>query len=308
MFRGQFINKLTKYAKDDSRIHILTADLGFKLFDGFRNECPQQFLNVGVAEANMVSVAAGMALCGRNVFVYSMVPFVTSRALDQIRVDVSGHNVSVKLVGVGAGVGYGLEGMTHFALEDIGLLRAFPNMKIVCPADEWELDQLLPQVISSPTPVYLRLIKGAAEALHQNPHATLNLGDGVCVRQGKDVAILSYGNSVVKGVEAAIKLEKSHGQNASVFSFPTLKPFDKNLLAEIIKTHSRVFTIEEHSVVGGIGTIVSEALLELGFKGSFKKIAFPDQLPNVIGHGPYLCDWAGVTSENLYQKIIEGQL
>ncbi|MDZ4662442.1 MAG: transketolase C-terminal domain-containing protein [Pseudomonadota bacterium] len=305
MFRGQFVSSLLDYAKQDPTIHIITADLGFTLFDKFRESCPEQFMNIGVAEANMVSVAAGMSLAGANVFVYSMVPFVTSRAMDQIRVDVSGHNSRVKIVGVGAGVGYGMEGLTHFALEDIGLMRAFPNMTVVCPADISELRVLLPHIINSKTPVYLRLVKGKADDIYTKPLTNISLGRAIEVRAGKKQAILSYGSALKTAVLAADILERENQTKVGVYSFPTLKPIDRECIQSLIQNYECLFTVEEHSVIGGLGTIISEALLEMNFKGTLRKIAFPDKFPEVMGHGEYLCKWAGVTSEKVVATMRE---
>ncbi|MCB0355515.1 MAG: hypothetical protein KDD40_00820 [Bdellovibrionales bacterium] len=303
MFRGQFINKLKEYAKKDPRLFMITADLGFKLFDNFREECPEQFMNIGVAEANMMAVGAGMALCGKNVFVYSMVPFVTSRAHDQIRVDVSGHNLAVKIVGVGAGVGYGLEGMTHLALDDISWMRSLPNMSIVCPADTKEMDALLPTIIEAQHPVYVRLIKGQAPDIHTQELKAISIGQGLTVQEGKDVALLSFGSGISKCLEAAAQLTAEKSWKVGVYSFPWIKPIDKTLLKQIADHYPIVISMEEHSEAGGFGTIVAENLMEMGYKGKFKKVAFPDKLPEVIGHGPYLCEWAGVTTKGLIEAI-----
>lgn len=303
MFRGQFINKLKEYAKKDPNIFMMTADLGFKLFDNFKEECPEQFMNIGVAEANMMAVGAGMALCGKNVFVYSMVPFVTSRAHDQIRVDVSGHNLPVKIVGVGAGVGYGLEGMTHLALDDISWMRSLPNMSIVCPADTFEMDALLPTIIEAKHPVYVRLIKGQASNVHSKNLSPIKVGQGLTLQEGKDVAILSFGSGVSCALETAQELYKEKTWTSGVYSFPWIKPIDKNLLQDIAENYPIIVTFEEHSEAGGFGTIVAENLMEMGYKGVFKKVAFPDRLPDVIGHGPYLCEWAGVTKKGLKEAI-----
>jgi len=305
MFRGQFVTMLETFAEKDPEIFLMSADLGFRLFDRFRQTCPKQFLNAGVAEANMMSVGAGMALSGKNVFVYSMVPFITSRALDQIRVDVSGHCARVKIVGVGAGVGYGLEGMTHFALEDVGLMRAFPNMKIVCPADEYEMAALMPKIISEPGPVYIRLIKGRADSLHSGPLSEYTIGRALHVFEGKEVSLLSYGNSVIKAKQASNQVQRDYGFSPSVYSFPTLKPIDKECLLGIARDYETVITVEEHSEIGGLHSIVAEVLLGAGFKGRFGKIAFPDRFPHEIGRGPYLCERAGLTSKGIVSLIRE---
>ena len=304
MFRGQFINKLVEYAKKDPKIFMMTADLGFKLFDNFRETCPKQFMNIGVAEANMVAVASGMALSGKNVFVYSMVPFVTSRAHDQIRVDVSGHNLPVKLVGVGAGVGYGLEGMTHLALDDISWMRSLPNMSIVCPSDTAEMEALLPLVVEANHPVYIRLVKGKAEDVHAKPLTNLNIGQSIEVKKGQHLALVSFGAGVQKSLQAAKDLQKTNGWDVGVYSFPWIKPLDRKSLEGIAKNYPAIISVEEHSEAGGFGTIVAESLMEMGYKGSFRKVAFPDKLPEVIGHGPHLCDWAGVTSKGI-TKVAE---
>lgn len=312
MFRAQFIKSLIPHFKEDRNLMILTADLGYRLFDDLIQACPNQFINMGVAEANMMSVAAGMALCGKNVFVYSMVPFVTCRALDSVRVDVCGHNATVKIVGVGAGVGYGLEGMTHFAIEDLSWMQAFPNLKIVCPADQAELQALLPAVIAEPGPVYIRLIKGNAESVHGCDSMGLpelqerQLGPAICVRRGRNVALLSFGSGVAIALQAANLLQRLR-IDASVYSFPTLKPLSLATLTEVVESHDNVFTVEEHSLQGGFGAMVAHALLGLNFTGHFRSVGFPNRYPIEIGHGPYLCDQAGITPHGL-SAVVEATL
>jgi transketolase C-terminal domain/subunit len=176
-------------------------------------------------------------------------------------------------------------------------------MTIVCPADSNELDALLPTIIEANHPVYVRLIKGQAEDVHIKKLIPIPVGKGLTLQEGKDVAILSFGSGVSESLKAAKELQEEKNWSVGVYSFPWIKPIDKALLKDISEKYSVVVTFEEHSEAGGFGTIVAENLMEMGYQGKFKKVAFPDKLPDVIGHGPYLCEWAGVTKKGLKEAI-----
>lgn len=193
--RKTFFATLQELYKKHHDIYVLTGDLGYKLFDGIRSVCPDRFYNMGIAEANMVGVASGMALCGNTVYCYSIIPFLVMRAYEQIRLDVDYHNLNVKLVGVGAGFGYGMEGITHFALEDISLMASLQNMTVVSPADQFEASCLADISYEHQGPMYIRIGKTGAPLIHQKT-PKFKLGKSMFLSEGKKVAIFATGDMV----------------------------------------------------------------------------------------------------------------
>jgi len=258
--RNAFASEVTKLAAEDSRVVMLSGDIGNRLFDKYKTQHPERFLNCGVAEANMISLAAGMALSGLRPIAYTIAPFVTVRCLEQIRVDVCYHNVPVTIVGVGAGLSYASLGGTHHACEDIALLRALPNMSVVCPADAQEVRQAIRAAVSYDRPVYIRLGKKGEPVVHaQAPEFAI--GRGISLRDGRDVCFLATGTIVPVALEAAAQLEAS-GVSTRVISLHTVKPMDEALLADVTERFPVVVTIEEHSVIGGLGGCVAEWLAD----------------------------------------------
>jgi transketolase len=258
--RNAFADEITKLAALDARIVLLSGDIGNRLFDDFRAESGERFFNCGVAEANMMSAAAGLALSGFRPFCYSITPFVTTRCLEQIRVDVCYHQQPVTIVGVGAGLGYACEGATHHACEDIAFLRALPGMTVLCPGDAVEVRLALRAVLDQAGPVYLRLGKKGEPVVHaaEPPFA---IGRAIALRQGEDVCLLSTGTLLPVAVAAADLLEAS-GIATGLTSFHTVKPLDEDHLAEVCDRYPVVVTIEEHSLIGGFGAAVAEWLAD----------------------------------------------
>ena len=256
--RNAFAASITELAAADPRVVVLSGDIGNRLFDTFRERFPDRFYNCGVAEANMTSVAAGMALCGLRPFVYTITPFVTTRVMEQIRVDVCYHNVPVTIVGTGSGLSYASLGPTHHSLEDVAMLRTLPNMTVLCPADVTEVRLALPAVLQIAGPAYIRLGKKGEPVVHRQapPFA---IGKGITIRAGNDVCLLGMGNMVATALETAALLE-SRGVSARVVSMHTVKPLDEGLLGEVFRQFSIVAVIEEHSRIGGLGGAVAEWL------------------------------------------------
>ncbi len=222
--RNAFIRALTDAAAADERIVFLTGDLGFKLFDDFAARYPGRFMNVGVAEATMAGVAAGLALEGKKPFIYSIVPFATLRCYEQIRNDICYHEADVTVVGVGGGYSYGPNGPTHHALEDIAVMRALPNMTIVCPGDPAETVAAVHALARHRGPAYLRLGRAGEPTVHPGP-VTLTIGTSLVLREGRDVALLATGNMLATAVRVA-DLLAPRGLTCRVVSMPTVKPLD----------------------------------------------------------------------------------
>lgn len=254
--RNTFAAEVTSLATADKRIVVLSGDIGNRLFDKLKAAAPGRFLNCGVAEANMTGVAAGMALCGLRPVTYTITPFVTTRCLEQIRVDICYQNLPVIIVGTGSGLSYASLGTTHHSCEDIAFLRAIPNMTVICPADPMEARLALRAALRHPGPVYIRLGKKGEPPVHPNL-TSFEIGKGIVVKPGHDVCLLSTGTILPVVMEAA-ELFAEKGLSAEVVSLHTVKPVDSELLARAFSSFKLVVTVEEHSRLGGLGGSVAE--------------------------------------------------
>src|SRR5574340_1333816 len=228
--RSAFFKTLEEHAGRNEDTFILTADLGFKLFDDIKKRCPGRFYDVGIAEANMIGIAAGLSLCGKDVYCYSIIPFLVMRAYEQIRIDAAYHNSNIKLIGVGGGFTYGLEGFTHFGLEDLSLMRSLPNMTIVVPADPFEARRLAEICPGHKGPMYIRLGRSGDPAVH-TATPDFKIGKAMIMNEGKGVAIFAVGNMVHTGKEA-VELLKRKGIDATLINMHTLKPLDTRIIKE----------------------------------------------------------------------------
>lgn len=301
--RKAFYEKLARLAAADKDMYFLTANLGYKFFDDIRAKCPGQFLDVGVAEQNMISLAAGMALCGKNVYCYSIIPFLTMRACEQVRVDVCYHDLPVKLVGMGAGFTYGFEGFTHFGIEDMAVMRAIPGMTVIAPDTIENAVRAAELSVSFKGPLYIRL--GRAGVHGRGNKATLKaIGKASLLRGGRDCAIIAIGNMVPVAETVADRLA-GMGIKSEVVNMHTLKPLDATAVRSIAARHKSVFSLEEHSVNGGLGSAVAEVLAESGFKGRFHRIGIPERLDRVIGDADYLWDHYGLSPEKVTTRILK---
>ncbi len=292
--RTTFAKTLLELAKKDSRIMLLTGDLGFSVFEEFQKELPGQYLNMGVAEQNMAGVAAGLAMEGFEPIMYSIVPFATMRNFEQIRNDICYQNLNVKIVGVGAGFSYGAYGHTHHGLEDIGILRTLPNMVILAPGDPVEAELSVIAMIKHKGPVYLRLGKAGEPMLHKKK-PDFKIGKGIVMRDGKDVTIIASSTML----EAALKIP-----HARIISMPTIKPIDEKIILDSAKKTKVIVTLEEHSVIGGLGSAVAEVLAESGLSVKFKRIGVPDRFTKVIGLQDYMRKANGLDRESIIKVIL----
>lgn len=258
--RNAFAAEITAYAETDSRLVLLSGDIGNRLFDPFKAQFANRFYNCGVAEANMIGVAAGLALGGLKPVVYTIAPFVTSRCFEQIKLDVCQQNLPVVIVGIGAGLAYASLNPTHHTFEDIACLRALPNLAIVCPGDAWEVRAALRAALQRNGPVYLRIGKKNEPLVHQNL-PDFEIGQAIVIQPGADVCLLSTGAMLPVAVASASDLS-GQGISAQVVSFHTVKPLDETLLAEVFARFRLVATLEEHSRIGGLGGAVAEWLAD----------------------------------------------
>ena len=302
--RDTFVKTLVELAKKNKNIELVTGDLGFGVLKPFWEQCPNQFTNAGIAEQNMTGIAAGMALSGKTVFTYSIGNFPTLRCLEQIRNDCAYHNANVKIVCVGGGFSYGSLGMSHQATEDIAIMRALPNVAVFAPGDLVEAEEITKAIVNYPGTCYLRLGRGGEKRIHDKID-NFQIGKAIKIKDGKDIAIFSTGAIFDELIEAYDELVKN-GLNPIVYTFPTVKPIDKDVILECAKKCRHLFTIEEHNVVGGFGSAVSEIVSELdGNKANVHMIGLNDEYSIKVGNQKYLRSEYGLTSNSIFKAILE---
>jgi transketolase len=301
--RTAFVDALTELAGQDSSVILMTGDLGFGVLDEYRDQLPDQFLNVGVAEQNLAGVAAGLALTGHRVFTYSIGNFPTLRCLEQIRNDICYHDVDVTVVTVGGGMAYGALGPSHFALEDLAIMRALPNMTVIAPGDPHEVRALLPQIMERRSPTYLRLGRAGEPEVH-DPSAEIILGQPSLLQPGDGRAcIVSTGGMLSVAQKAARVLAGNYGLLPSLVSLHTLAPVDPGGLEDVLAGHEVIVTCEEHSVVGGLGSLIAEHLAERDGSARLVRMGLPRGFPTGIGSQDYLRKVNGLDEDALVRRI-----
>lgn len=294
--RGAFFRALVELAEQDERVHLIVGDLGFGVVEEFARRFPQRFLNAGVAEQNMTGIAAGLALSGKIVFTYSIANFPILRCLEQVRNDVCYHNANVKIVAVGGGLAYGALGATHHATEDLAILRALPRMVVVAPGDPVEAEAATRAVTAHAGPCYLRLGRAGEAKVHRTP-IDFVLGKAIELRQGRDVTLISTGGMLGTAMQAADLLEEADVQ-ARVLSMHTVKPLDTAAIENAVRETGAVFTLEEHSVVGGLGGAVAEFLAETWEAPVvFKRFGLPSEFSPFVGSQEYIRMRHGLSAE-----------
>jgi transketolase len=302
--RKAFIDTLIKQAHQNDKTWLLVADVGYNLVEPFQKEFPDRFVNVGIAEQNMIGVAAGLALSGKTVFCYSLVNFPTLRCLEQIRNDVCYHNADVKIVSGGVGLAYGSLGFTHHATEDMAIMRALPNIIIESPCDPVETELAVEVMCSSPKPYYLRLSKTGDDVIYGDK-PDFKVGKAIRLCWGKDVAFISCGSIMVE-VLKAVELLKSDGMESSVWSMHTIKPIDVMAVVEAVKSKV-IVTVEEHNILGGLGSAVAEILSHTGLECKHRIIGIPDCFTKEVGSQQYLRERYGLTGKWI-AKIVKEKL
>lgn len=282
--RMVFADTLIELAKQDERICLITPDMGYSILDKFKELFPDRYYNLGICEQNCMSVASGMALCGMKPYVYSIIPFVVHRCLEQIRVDVSYMNTDVKIIGVGSGFEYGAAGATHHGTEDISMLRCLPNMNIYAPGDNDEMVQIAKLTAKDNKPSYIRI--------GRHNHGIINgskieLGKASVINKGKDIALIATGNALPLAKDYYDYL-LHNGQNPYLISMHTIKPIDKECVLKLIQEGCAIYTFEEHTIIGGLGSAVAEIIAESGLAVKFKRIGINDEYSHVVGSANYI--------------------
>jgi transketolase len=294
--RTAFINQLIEEAKNNEKIFLLVGDLGFSVVERFSELFSDRFLNVGVAEQNMAGIAAGLAMEGYCVYIYSIGNFPTLRCMEQIRYDICYHNLNVKIVAVGGGFAYGSLGASHHATEEIGMLRTIPNLVVCAPGDPVETKAITHFSSQYNGPCYIRLGKAREPQVHKEPIENIPLGNILKIQDNGYVAVFSTG-AMLKYV---VDFIQQNNVSASIYSFPFIKPIDKEILFEIIQMHKKIITVEEHQSQCGFGSAILETINDLIEENKLencpliKRIAIPDKFFSVAGSQEFLRKLAGL--------------
>lgn len=282
--RKTFVNTLIELARKDKDIVLITPDMGFSVLEPFFEEFPESSINCGIAEQNAVSLACGLALMGKKPYVYTIIPFLVGRAYEQVRLEVAYANANVKLIGIGAGFTYGSAGATHHAIEDIGLMRGLPNMTVCCPGDNNEAEQIIRISVENNKPMYIRIGRHNRGIFNNQ---NIKIGKATVIKKGEDIAVISTSN-MLPDADYYCKQLKETGKKPYLISMHTIKPLDKEIILELVEKGIEIQTMEEHSVIGGLGSAIAEIIAESGKGVKFKRIGIPDEFSHYIGSQKFI--------------------
>jgi len=301
--RKTSLDTVFELAKKNEKIVFIGSDLGVGTLKAFKEEMPERYFMEGISEANVVSMAAGLAMEGKIVYVNTISTFLTRRAFEQVALDLGLHKVNVRLLGNGGGLVYAPLGPTHEAIDDIAIMRTIPNMTIVVPADADEMKRLMYKTVDYEGPMYIRFAKGY-DPIITSQDIPFEIGKACPYTEGKDALVLTTGITLQNGLEAE-RILKKNGVNISVVHIPTIKPLDKETILSYASNVPIVITIEEHTVIGGLGGAVAEIIAEANFDQPklFKRIGIPDVFPEKYGSQADLMDFYGITTDGLIQLI-----
>jgi transketolase len=299
--RNAFADEVTNLAAEDNRIVLLSGDIGNRLFDKLKKNTPQQFLNCGIAEGNMMSVAAGMGLCGLRPIVYTITPFTTTRCLEQIRVDVAYHNSPVIIVGTGSGLSYASLGPTHHSLEDFAILRAIPNIQILSPWDAPSLRACLRQALDSNVPTYIRIGKKGEKDITAIGNVP-SIGAALSLQEGNEFCIIATGTIAHEAIKVSQMLNEV-GKKHELILLHTIKPIPTTVIESIIKKHHNVFVIEEHSKIGGLGETCEVINSRTGNLCAMTTFGTFDEFLTNVGSQEHAQKYFNIDSDSIFQKI-----
>jgi len=301
--RNTFADSIYKFKKKYKNLILLSGDIGNKLFDKFKKKYPNNFYNCGVAENNMVGVAAGLASVGFHPLVYTITPFLTSRSYEQIKIDICYPSRKVIIVGTGSGLSYSRLGVTHHSLDDVSLMNSIPDIQIFCPGDPFELEAILELAIKSQKPTYIRLgKKGEPNVNLKKPKISINSPN--LIKKGNDYVILSCGNTLKIGSDLQVLLQNNK-ISTSLYSFFLVKPLNVNFLKKIFKKYKKVIVIEEHSKIGGLSSIIKNELSVSINKDNFFCFNIQDKF--LVGYGEQneARKKLGLTAQQMLNKFLK---
>ena len=299
--RDAFFDQIYALAEKDQNLVFITADADAFSLRKFKNDFPDRFINVGVAEQNMVLVATGLALCGKSVFIYSIIPFITQRSLEHIKVNICSMNLPVTIVGSGAGLSFAFDGPTHHATQDIAAMKSLPEMTILSPSDSQSSHFSAMAAYESETPVYVRLDKGKFPEIYK---ADDDFGEGAkYLIRGQDIILITTGFMTQRALDISLKL-KEHGLNVGVVDISRIKPLNEKLLASVLSDAKIVYTLEEHSIIGGLGTSISELISDHGIDVKLNRISLPDKQIFDYGDRDWLHSLYGLDKDSLVKSLL----
>jgi transketolase len=300
--RDAFAQEMTRLAAERTDLTLLSGDIGNRMFDRYKQVAPERFLNCGIAEANMMSVAVGMALSGMRPVIYTITPFTTTRCLEQIRVGVSYHQAPVVIVGTGSGLSYAELGPTHHSLEDMAILRTLPGMNVVAPADSAELVAQLQEALESPHPTYMRIGKKGEPALHGRS-SELGIGKANLLRDGTDLLVIGVGPILGEAVRAA-KALAAEGCSVAVASLGSVKPLDEAFLMAMARRFPLWLSLEEHGITGGLGSALLEWMAERERPPiRLKRLGTPDAFLHELGNQSFTRRRLGLDADGLIESF-----
>lgn len=297
--RNAFADEITNISENEKNIVLLTGDIGNRLFDKFKEKNDDNFINCGIAEANMMSMAAGLAMCGLRPIVYTITPFTTTRCLEQIKIDACYHNNPVIIVGTGSGLSYAQLGPTHHSCEDVAILRSLPHITIFCPADPEEMRLGLREALKSSSPTYIRLGKKGEPKLHQGKKLKVELGKSITMRTGEDICLISSG-TITSNVIKASEILTKNGMSTQVENFHTIKPLDTAKLFKLFKSFKHIGIIEEHFQIGGLFGAIAEWKTSNNIEGAkIKSFGIPDEFLHEVGTQDYARDRFNLSADKI---------
>lgn len=297
--RKTCLEEIYQLAKKDDRVLFLGSDIGAGTLDNFKQEMPNRFFMEGVSEAHLIGMMSGLAMNGKIPYLNTIAVFLTRRCYEQILLDAAMHKLPIRLIGSGGGLVYASLGATHLAFDDFALMRVIPNMTIVAPCDAEEMKRLMPQTLDFPGPIYIRMGKGG-DPIISSPDQPFEIGKAIALKTGQDVLLVSTGIATKLALDASATLE-ARGISTGVCHMHTVKPLDTATLLDLAARARVVLTVEEHSIIGGLGAAVAEAIAEANFcePKKFLRIALPDRFPTEYGSQQSLMNLHGVSTERI---------
>ena len=304
--RTLFQKKITELAKKRDDIVLLSGDIGNKMFDDFKEISPDRFINCGIAEASMMSVAGGLALSGMRPVVYTITPFVTARCFEQAKISVGYHEANVLIIGTGSGLSYAELGATHHSLDDISIMGSIPNMRVLAPCDSNQLGFYLEEALNINGPTYIRIGK-KGEPIITSEVSEIRIGKSNIIKEGSDILILGIGPIINEALSAVEKLESESKKSIAIGDMSSVKPMDEIFLKEMVKRKFKTWiTLEEHGFVGGIGIRINNWLFKNDKSKDIKTINLntPDQFIHTLGKQKFLRKELNIDESFIYKKLL----
>jgi transketolase len=301
--RKMCLDCVYELAKKDKRVVFIGSDIGAGTLDKFKKDMPDRFFMEGISEANIVGMAAGMAKEGFIIYINTIATFITRRSFEQDVLDLGLHNLPVRLLGSGGGLVYAPLGPTHLAIDDIAIMRTIPNMTVVAPADATEMERLMMQTVDYPGPIYVRIAKGG-DPIVTPKSEKFTIGKAVPIRQGNDALIITTGITLKLALEAAEILNRKK-IDAAILHLPTIKPLDKKTIIKWMEKVKTIITVEEHTIIGGLGSAICEIIATADFPKpkKFIPVALPDAFPQGYGNQAGMMERYGISTAEIVKKL-----